>query len=55
LSKNYNNLSSAAKSKMPGHEKEIHIEEIAEKEEESGLHSLNNSKLDVQENEYEEE
>jgi hypothetical protein len=47
LSKNYQNISSAAKSKMPGQENEIYIEEIAEKEEESGLHSLNNSKVDV--------
>ena len=55
LSKNYQNASSAAKSKIPGHENDIHIEEIAEKEEESGLLSLNNSKGDLHENEYEED
>lgn len=54
LNKNFQNFSSAAKSKIPGHENEIHIEEIVEKEEESGLLSLNNSKADFEENNNEE-
>jgi hypothetical protein len=55
LNKNFQNFSSAAKSKVPGLENDIHIEEIVEKEEESGLLSLNNSKAGFEENNYEEE
>ena len=55
ISKNHQNYSSAAKSKIPGLENDILIEEIVEKEEESGLLSLNNSKTGFEDKDYEEE
>lgn len=54
LGKNLN-FSSAAKSKIPLHENDIPIEQIEENEDESGLHSINNIKDIVDENELEEE
>lgn len=53
LNKNLQNFSSAAKSKIPGLENDIYIEEIVEKEEESGHLSLDNSKAGIDENNYE--